>query len=66
MDWRLILGNTAMNRDVRPDPAIDGGVLGSIAVFGDGITSILGYLWTPEGKFWREFTGKRGKRSFAK
>jgi hypothetical protein len=46
-----VLQHHSNERNVRLAPAIDCGVLGSIAVFDDGIRRILGYIWTPEGKF---------------
>jgi hypothetical protein len=41
---------TAMKRNERLAPTIDWGILGSIAVFDDGIRRILGYLLMPEEK----------------
>jgi hypothetical protein len=56
---------TAMKRNIRPAPAIDWCVVGSIALFHDGIRRVLGYLWTPEGIFQGKFTVYLSVRSFA-
>ncbi len=63
-----VLQHHSNERNVRLAPAIDCGVLGSIAVFDDGFRRMLGYTWIymdARGEISGGFT-VCGERSFAK